>query len=522
MSRETPSYKEEIRRAEQLRRSGQTLLAADVLRKILDRDKEHFAANYYLGMLYHKAGRNDLAIPLLERALAARPKVFEAVINLGIIQRDEGLLASAQANLEIAVAIRPDSAIAHITLGMLLMDRNQLDAALEEVEQGRRLEPDNPETWARLGMLMQIRGEPAQAVRYFRKVIERNPLDGTAHRSLASSQRQTDYNDDIKRMEEAVRSPDASRRDRMLLGNALGKVFDDLGQYDKAFDYLRNANQLQRQSFKYSFEKQKAFFERHKKGLDRAFLSHCEGHRITDRTAIFVLGMPRSGTSLVEQILASHPLVHGAGEVEYTRLFVDAVEKKTRKPFPQDIGTVSPEVLRDAGRAYVEKLRFNADGAERVVDKLPHNFLRVGLFAAVMPNARIILCDRNPLDNCLSIYQHIFDTAHAYSSDLKELGRYYRLYEDLMDWWEQILPGHVCRVNYEEMVRETENQVRRLLAYCELPFDENCLSFHKTRRQVKTPSAAQVREPIYQSSIDRWKNYEKYLEPLRSALESLP
>lgn len=371
-------------------------------------------------------------------------------------------------------------------------------------------------------MLMQIRGEPAGAAGYFRKVIERNPLDGSAHRSLAFLQQQTEYNDDIKRMETAIRSPNASRPDRVLLGYALGKVFDDLGKYDKAFDHLHNAKQLQRQSFEYSFEKQKAFFERHRKGLDRAFLSHCEDHVVTDPTAIFVLGMPRSGTSLVEQILASHPRVYGAGEVEYSRLIVDAVEKKTQKPFPIDIGTVSPEVLRVAGRAYVEKLRFNAGGAERVVDKLPHNFLRVGLFAAVMPNARIILCDRNPLDNCLSIYQHVFDSAHAYSSDLEELGRYYRLYQDLMDWWEQILPGRICRVNYEELVRDTENQVRRLLAYCELPFDENCLSFHKTRRPVKTPSAAQVRKPVYQGSIDRWKNYEKHLEPLRTALDKAP
>ena len=518
MSRETPSYTEEIRRAEQLRRSGQTQLAADVLGKILTRDKVHFAANYSLGMLHHQADRNDLAIPLLEKAVQARPTVFEAVINLGIIQRDEGLLAAAQTNLENAVAIRPDSAVAHITLGMLLMDRNELDAALSEVEQGRQLEPDNPETWARLGMLMQIRGETTQAAGYYRKVIEQQPLDGTAHRSLAFLQRQTEYNNDIKQMEVAIRSREASRRDRMLLGYALGKVFDDLQQYDRAFDYLHDANQLQRQSFEYSFDKQKAFFDRHKQGLDQAFLNHCRDHVVTDNTAIFVLGMPRSGTSLVEQILASHPLAHGAGEVEYTRLFVDAVEKTTRKPFPLDIGTVSPEVLRDAGRAYVEKLRFNAGGAERVIDKLPHNFLRVGLFAAVMPNAKIILCDRNPLDNCLSMYQHVFGPAHAYSSDLSELGQYYRLYQDLMDWWEQILPGHICRVSYEELVRDTENQVRQLLEYCELPFDQACLSFHKTRRQVKTPSASQVREPVYQGSIDRWKNYEKHLEPLRAAL----
>jgi tetratricopeptide (TPR) repeat protein len=518
MSKEIPSFTDEVRRAEQLRRSDQIPQAAEVLRNVLARDKEHFAANYYLGMLHHQENRNNLAIPLLEKAVEVRPGVFEAAINLGIIQREEGLLEAAQLNLENAVTIRPDSAAAHITLGMLLMDRNELDAALSEVERGLQLEPDNPDTLAKLGMLMQIRGEADKAAACYRKVIGFNPLDGTAHRSLAFVQRQTEYNDDIKRMEYAIRSEDVSRWDRILLGFALGKVFDDLGQYDKAFDYLHAANQLHRQSFDFPIEKQKAFFDRHKQGLDQGLLDHCKDQVITDSTPIFVVGMPRSGTSLVEQILASHPLAHGAGEVEYTRLFVDTVEKATGKPFPLDIGTVSAQILRDSGQAYIEKLRLNAGEAERVIDKLPHNFLRVGLFAAVMPNAKIIVCNRDPLDNCLSIYQHFFGKAHGYASDLAELGQYYGLYRDLMERWDELLPGHIHHVNYEQLVSDTESQVRQLLDYCDLPFDEKCLSFHKTMRHVKTPSAAQVRKPVYQSSIGRWKNYEKHLEPLRAAL----
>ena len=518
MDGKAESYEHELMRAGQLVRQGKAMLAAKVLRKILIADGDHYQANYSLGMLYHQEDRNELAIPWLSKAAELRPRDFAAAINLGIIQRDEGLLAEAQVSLENAVAIQPHSATAHITLGMLLMDRNELDAALAEVEQGLRLDPDDPMTFARLGMLMQIRGEPDKAAAYYRKVIALNPLDGTAHRSLAFVQRQTEYNDDIKKMEAAFGSADTSDKDRMLLGNALGKVFDDLGQYDNAFDYLRTANQLQRRVYDYSVEKQKAFFDRHKQALDQALLTHCKEHVVTDQTPIFVVGMPRSGTSLVEQILASHPLAYGAGEVEYTRLFVDAVQGSTQQPFPLGIKHVPPEILNKAGWAYVEKLKLNAGQAERVIDKLPHNFLRVGLFAAVMPNAKIVLCERNPMDNCLSIFQHLFGPAHAYAVDLSNLGRYYRLYQDLMDWWEAILPGHMHRVRYEELVSDTENQVRRLLEYCELPFHANCLSFHKTRRQVKTPSSSQVQQPIYQGSIGRWKNYEKHLSPLITAL----
>jgi tetratricopeptide (TPR) repeat protein len=513
-----PTFARDIRRAEQFRQSGQTRLAADVLRGILAQDASHFTANYALGMLMHQAGRNDLALPLLQVAVDVRPEVFEASFNLGVVQRDEDLLAQAQANLDNAVAIEPDKAIAHITLGMLLMDRGRLDEALAAVEHGMSLEPDDPETWARLGMLHQIRGEPGRAAAYYRKVIAKNPLDGTAHRSLAFLRRQNEYNQDIRLMEKAIGSPTVSPRDRMLLGYALGKVFDDLGQHDKAFAYLHEANQSQRRAFKYAHENQQAFFQRHKQGLDRSLLTHCAGNTIEDPVPIFVMGMPRSGTSLVEQILASHPQAWGAGEVEYTRLLVETVERLSGKPFPLGISAVPPRRLRDAGQAYIDKLKLNAEGAERVIDKLPHNFLRAGLFAALMPRAKIVLCERNPLDNCFSIYQHVFGPAHAYSSDLKELGQYYGLYRDLMDWWEQEMPGHIYRVEYERLVSDTENQVRRLLAYCELPFDEACLSFHKTRRQVKTPSAAQVREPVYQGSIGRWKNYEKHLGPLIEAL----
>lgn len=511
-------YLEEVRRAEQLRKEGHSRLAADLLRKVLEKDSDHFEANYLLGMLYHREGQNSAAISFLVKATKQRPADFAATINLGIVQREEGLLSEAQINLEKAVAIQPRNPTAHVTLGMLLMDRNELDYALSELEQALRLDSGDPMTYARIGMLMQVRGEPETAASNYRKVIDINPLDGTAHRSLAFVQRQTEYNEDIRRMEAAIRSPEASHWDRMLLGYALGKVFDDLGQFDQAFDYLHTANQLHRQSFSYSVENQKLFFERHKAGLDRELLEHCNNHVIDDNTPVFVVGMPRSGTSLVEQILASHPLAFGAGEVEYTRLFVDMIESTTQKPFPLDIRKVAPQKLEKAGRTYIEKLRFNAGSAERVIDKLPHNFLRVGLFAAVMPQAKIVLCEREPLDNCLSIYQHFFGKAHGYASDLSDLGSYYRLYQGLMDWWEKILPGHMYRVNYEQLVNDTDNQVRQLLEFCELPFDDNCLSFHRTRRHVKTPSASQVRQPVYQNSIGRWKNYERHLKPLRKAL----
>lgn len=515
---EVTDFSNELRRALSCQSSNQSEKAAAIYRDILARQPENYDANYSLGMLHHEHGRNDLAIPLIQKSVEVRPGIFAGVINLGMIQRDEGLLADAQVSLEKAVVLRPDNAKAHVTLGLLHIDRGELDLALKEIKKGLQLDPDNPKTYARMAMLQQIRGETTAAAANYRKLIELTPNSGTAHRSLAFLQKQTEHNDDIKKMEVVFSSTGISDKDRMLLGNALGKAFDDLGQYDRAFDYLRISNQLQRRVCDYSMEQQEVFFERHKQGLDRTLLTHCKDHAITDQTPIFVVGMPRSGTSLVEQILASHPLVYGAGEVEYTRLLVDAVQGFTQKPFPLGIKSVPPETLQQAARAYIRKLKLNAGQSEHVIDKLPHNFLRVGLFAAVMPKAKIVLCERNPLDNCLSIFQHLFGPAHAYAADLSDLGRYYRLYEDLMAWWEEILPGHMHHVRYEELVGDTENVVRQLLEYCELPFSALCLAFHKTRRQVKTPSSAQVQQPVYQGSIGRWKNYKQHLSPLIAAL----
>ena len=513
-------YSEQIQQGLRFQKAGKPKEADRVFREVLAKDSEHYQANYALGMLYHQHDRNDLAIPLIKKSVSIRPDIFAGLINLGMIQRDEGLLADSRVSLERAATLEPGNAMARVTLGLLYMDLGELDLALKEMEEGLRLDPDNPLTYARMGMLQQVRGETDAAASNYRKVIELTPGNGTAHRSLAFLQKQQAYNDDIRRMEEIFASADTAHKDKMLIGNALGKVFDDLKQYQKAFEYLQTTNHLQRQSFDYSIEKQKAFFKRHKQGLDQVLLKHCKHHVVSDDTPIFVVGMPRSGTSLVEQILASHPLVYGAGEVEHSKLLVDAVQGFTQKPFPDDINKVSPQTLRKAAQVYIEKLKLNAGPATRVVDKLPHNFLRIGLFAAVMPNAKIVLCERNPMDNCLSIYQHMFGPAHAYAADLSDLGQYYCLYRDLMAWWEEILPGHIYRVTYEQMVRDTENQVRQLLEYCGLPFDEHCLSFHKTRRQVKTPSASQVRQPIYKDSSGRWKNYAKQLEPLRIALES--
>lgn len=515
---ESSTYLDELNQAIQLQHGGQVERAIDILQRILGLDPHHVEANYTLGLLFNRIHRNDLAVPLLEKTVALRPKLFEAVLDLGIVQRATGLFDAAQASLQRAIALKPTSSRAHVILGLLLVDRNDIDGAERQFKRAIALQPLNADAHSHLGLVHKTRGETAAARDCYRRAVALNPQLGEAHRGLAYLQTYREYDRDIELMEKVFHAPATPEAERLLLGFALGKVFDDLQQFDKAFDYLAEGNRLKRQTFNFSLEKNAELFALHKQVFNRELIERLQRDATTDATAIFVLGMPRSGTSLVEQILASHPAVHGAGEVDYTRLMTEAAERRTGLPFPQRLDTVPPELLHAGAAAYVARLRQGAGDVAHVTDKLPHNFLRIGLIQALLPNATIIHCERDPLDNCLSIFQHHFSAHHGYASNLEELGGYYRLYEDLMAYWHELLPQRIYPLSYERLTADTEAEVRRLLDHCNLPFDEACLSFHETERVVNTPSAAQVRQPMYRNAVARWKNYERHLQPLRAAL----
>ena len=400
---------------------------------------------------------------------------------------------------------------------------DDINRAIAEFDKALTLEPDNVEAIVKLGSIHASAGHPEKAASCYRKAISLDPHCGSAHYGLALLRDVTNLTDDINRMELALSSTDISEPDRILLGFALGRSYEGQERFDKAFAAVREANRCQRQTISFSLEEQKSMFDRHTSTLNQSFIDHCRPCCVADETPLLVLGMPRSGTSLVEQVLASHPLVHGAGEVEHSRVLAENVRKMTGKPFPLNIATIAPRKLRELALEYVRKLKSHAKSKQRVIDKLPHNFLRIGLFAALLPNARVILCERDPIDNCTSIYQHHFSNNHGYAADLRELGEYYNLYRNMISTWTKLLPNKIYRINYEELVAHPEKHIRALLEYCNLPFDAACLAFHETARLVSSPSAAQVRTPMHSRSIGRANNYKDHLEPLVSALaQELP
>jgi hypothetical protein len=310
--------------------------------------------------------------------------------------------------------------------------------------------------------------------------------------------------------------------EQIELGFALGKAYADIGAHERAFRRLIDANALKRKQTFYDEGASLAGFERMKAAFTDALMRANEGLGDPSCAPVFILGMPRSGTTLVEQILASHPGLFGAGEIDdFGKATVASLRRAQRsaQDFPEAISTMSGEQLRRLGEDYLGRIRAKAPAAERIANKTPENFRLVGLIHLALPNARIIHMRRDPVDRCVSCFSKLFAENLPYAYDLGELGRYYRAYEDLMAHWRAVLPeGVVLDVRYEEVVADLEGQTRRILDHCRLEWDARCLDFHRAARPVRTASVAQVRQPIYASSVGRWRAYEPFLAPLISAL----
>jgi len=353
----------------------------------------------------------------------------------------------------------------------------------------------------------------------FRRAIAVKPDFVEAYRHLVTSQKNTEYNREMKQMEALLERPDLSDREKVQINFGLAKAFEDLQQYEKSFTFVQEGNRLKRLSFDYSTAQDEANFNRLKSFFDRPFFDTRKDWGCQDKTPFFIIGMPRSGTSLVEQILASHPLVVGAGELMDLSTVCHRHDNKNNKAFPESVLELGMEDFSSIGADYVERLRIHSPSSSYITDKLPGNFQLVGMIKTILPNARVIHCRRDPIDTSLSIFKNYFLGEHPYAYEMTELGAYHKLYLDLMAHWHGVLPGFVHDIQYEDLVSDPENQIRRLLEACGLPFDEACLSFYKTERPVRTVSVVQVRQPMYKNSVQAWKRYENQLQPLITALK---
>ncbi len=472
-----------------------------------------------LGDSLSALGRHEQAIDWFARALSIQPKDAAAEHRLGTALAALNRHEEAVVHYRKALAEQPDFPAALNNLG------NSLDAlvrpaeSLEAFEKLLVLEPGN--AWAHLGAgnAHRILGRLADARRFYERAVALAPGIPTFHRPLVETARFRPDDPQLAVMEDLARNiASLSPNERIELHFALAKAYDDIGRHGSAFEHLQSGNALKRQTVAYDETAQLGVLRHTAEAFTSDLIAARRGQGDPSDRPIFILGMPRSGTTLVEQMLASHPRVFGAGELLHMFDLVSAGHAGARFPF--DIASLSGEQLRRFGSLYVERLPALASPADRITDKLPANFSIAGLIHLALPNARIIHVRRDPMDTCFSCYANLFSRGLEFTYDLGELGRHYRAYESLMDHWRRVLPGGaMLEVQYEDLVADFEAQARRIVDYCGLAWDARCLAFHETQRAVRTASAAQVRRPLFSHAIGRWRPYEPWLRPLLEALE---
>ena len=369
-------------------------------------------------------------------------------------------------------------------------------------------------------------GRTEEARRAFEKAIELAPRRVLFYAGLAEMRRFAKGDRHLAAMKKLARDPATlGGEEQIQLHFVLGKAFADLAQHDRSFCQLLAGNTLKRQQINYDEAAVLAEFDRIRAVFTRGVMQDKRGLGHPSSVPIFIIGMPRSGTTLVEQMLASHPKVFGAGELSD---FHDAVVRLAARdgvlqPYPEMVSSMTGPRLFALGADYLAHVRRMAPSADRITDKMPGNFVAAGLAHLALPNARIIHIRRDPIDTCFSCFSTLFAADHPYAYDLGEIGRYYRAYAALMEHWLDLLPEEVMvEVQYETLVTDFEREARRIVAHCCLDWDDACLAFYRTQRPVQTASMLQVRQPIYQSSIGRWRPYEDWLGPLLAALDVDP
>lgn len=437
----------------------------------------------HLGASLIIMGQVKKAITCFEQALSLRPDYFAVRIDLALALRHLGRAEEALVPLEEAIGLKPDDIEAHINLALTLKQLGQIEPAIERLEQ-----------------LLMIR--PACGRAYY-------------HISMITPKQEL-----IPVVEKLVSDPSLPNGDAMYGHFALGNFFDSGKSFAQAFKHYLRANALQRQTLTYDARENRQYVDSLIKVYSKGFFQGKRQFGSASRLPVFIVGMPRSGTSLIEQILSSHALVHGAGEIRACPAinYSIAHQLKYARPEPECMSLIDRKMVEENSARYLQELALHCPTAVRITDKEPGNFFRIGLIKTLFPDARIIHCQRNPLDNCTSVFFHCF-TAFRCSFEMTELGQFHRDYQRLMTHWHKLFPGEIFTVQYEELVADQERVSKRLIDYLGLQWDEKCLDFHNNERNVVSPSNLQIRQPMYETSINRWKRYEKYLQPLIEVLQ---
>ncbi len=483
-------------------------------------EQDFVAARLTRGLELERAGEPAAAESHYRRAAARAPEDPNAALNLGNALSKQKRFEAALAEFERAARLDPSLWPARLNIANMLQELARLDEAIAVLEALLAAHPGYAEAHYNYAVYLREKGDFAAAVAALERALEIRPDFAKALTSKVGLKSYAAGDQDIGRLERLLASQDIGERQRMEVAFALGKVYDDLGRCDDAFAQFADANRVKHERAGYDAAAEEALVERLIATFSGEFLAAREGYGAASERPVFVLGMPRSGTTLVEQILASHPQVHGGGELRTMRQICDAMaaEVGSAQPFPECARELDADSAAQLGRRYLDHIATLSETAARVIDKMPHNFQRVGAIALLLPGARLIHCRRDPLDTCLSCFFQDFAGDYPFANDLASLGHFYGQYRRLMEHWRAVSPLPLIEVDYEALVADLEGESRRLVAFCGLDWDSRCLAFHRTERQIRTVSQWQVRQPLYTASVGRWRRYERHLAPLLAAL----
>jgi tetratricopeptide (TPR) repeat protein len=505
---------------------GQIPQAEALLRTHLKQYPTDVAAIRMLAEVATRLGRNADAETLLERCLELAPSFSAARHQYVIVLQRQNKAAAALRQIDQLSEADPRSTIYKNLRAVILGKIGEYAESIAIYAEVLAAHPRDSKIWVSYGHALATAGREQDSIQAYRRSIREAPNFGEAYWSLANLKTFRFDADEITAIRAQLKRTDLADEDRFHFDFALGKALEDAGDYAESFEHYLQGNRLRKSTIGYEADETSAFVQRSKRLFTTEFFAARADWGAPAPDPIFILGMPRAGSTLIEQILASHSRVEGTMELPDILMIAASLSGKklpnVEPKYPSVLGTLSPDACRGLGERYLQDTRIQRKTARPFfIDKMPLNFLHLGLILLALPNAKVIDARRHPLACCFSGFKQHFAQGHAYSFALDDIGRYYRDYVELMAHFDAAMPGRIHRVLYERMIDDTETEVRRLLEYCELPFEEACLRFYENDRPVRTPSAQQVRQPIYREGVEHWRHFEPWLQPLKEALGSV-
>ncbi len=512
----------ELVTAVQLMREGKTGQAERIARDLLKKYPADVSAIRVLADIGVKLGQLKDAGHLLERCLELAPDFHTARHSYAMVLMRRQQPEAAILEAEKLLAHEPNNPNFLTLKGTILVRIGNQKEALKIYEKVLKHYPNQARAQMSYGHTLKTVGRLDESIEAYRKCIRLSPEVGEAYWSLANLKTFRFSDDDIENMRKQVTAEGGDADDQSHLAFALGKALEDRDEYDESFKFYRRGNAIRRIEHRHNPKINVLESVRQVRAVGKSFFEQRQGWGYPAADPIFIVGLPRAGSTLLEQILASHSQVEGTTELpDIITISIKLGNKSRENPagkYPEILAELSPERCRELGESYLETTRIQRSNTPFFIDKMPNNFRHIGLIHLLLPNSKIIDARRHPMGGCFSGFKQLFARGQTFTYGLEDIGKYYRDYIRLMDHWDAVLPGRVHRVQYEEMVADTDTQIRALLDYCELDFEEQCLRFYETDRAVRTPSSEQVRKPIFKEGLDQWRNFETHLGPLKEAL----